>query len=53
MKYPCANTRTNVISMRVITGKKKYANCGNVAETYAVLDSCSQGTFMLESLLRT
>ena len=40
-----------VVSMCVVSIKIKHGNSGNVAETYALLDSCSQCTFMLERLI--
>ena len=45
------NTGTDVISMCVVPTKVQYGNSGKVREKHALLDSCSQGTFILERLI--
>ena len=37
--------------MCVVPIKAKYGNSGKVLETHALLDTCSQGTFILETLI--
>ena len=46
------NTGGNVISMCVVPVILRYSHSGKTVKTHALLDSCSQGTFMLEKLLR-
>ena len=43
------NTGMEVISMCVVPVKLRYGDSGETL-TYAILDSCSQGTFILEKL---
>ena len=43
------NTDTDVISICVVAIKLRHGDSGK--KTYAFLDSCSQGTFILERLL--
>ena len=51
MKSASVNTGTDVVSMCVVPIKVKYGNSGKVLEKHALLDSCSQGTFTLETLI--
>ena len=51
MKCASVNTGTDVISMCVVPIKVQYGNSGKVREKHALLDSCSQGTFILERLI--
>ena len=46
------NTGGNVISTCVVLVNLRYSHSGKTAKTYALLDGCSQGTFMLEKLIR-
>ena len=52
VKCASVNTGTNVISMCVVLIKVQYGNSGKVLETHALLDSCNQGTFILETLIK-
>ena len=49
----CASDNTGAvrISMCVVPIKAQYGNSGKVLETHGLLDSCSQGTFILETLI--
>ena len=51
--FHCAtvNTSSEVIRMCVVPVVVKHKNSNKVIKTYAMLDSCSQGTFVKESLL--
>ena len=51
VKCASGKTGTDVVSMCVVPIKVKYCNSGKVLETQALLDSCSQGTFILETLI--
>ena len=51
MKCASVNTSTDVISLCVVPIKVQYDNSGNVLETHAALDSSSQGTFILKTLI--
>ena len=51
MKCASVNAGTDVISMCVVPIKVQHGNSGEVLETHALLDSCSQGTFILETLI--
>ena len=51
VRYASVNTGTDVISMCVVPIKVQYVNSGKVLETHALSDSCSQGTFILETLI--
>ena len=51
VKCASVNAGTDVISMCVVPIKVQYGNSGKVLETHALLDSCSQGTFILERLI--
>ena len=42
------NAFTNVISMCVVSVKLQHKESGKTIETFALLDSCSQGTFVVE-----
>ena len=46
------NPDMEVISMCVVPVKLRHGNSGEALKTYALLDSCSQGTFILERLLK-
>ena len=52
VKCATVNTGGNVISMYVGPVNLRCSSSGKTAKTYALLDSCSQGTFMLEKLQR-
>ena len=52
MKYATVSTGGNVISMCVVLVNLRYSHSGKTMKMYALLDSCRQGTFMLEKLLR-
>ena len=52
VKCATVNTSGNVISMCLVPVNLRYSHSGTTVKTYALLDSCSQGTFMLEKLLR-
>ena len=51
VKCASVNTSTDVISLCVVPIKVQYDNSGNVLETHAALDSSSQGTFILKTLI--
>ena len=51
VKCASANTGTDVISMCVVPIKVQYGNSGKILETHDLLDSCTQGTFILERLI--
>ena len=51
VKYASVNTGTDVISMCVIPIKVQYGNSSKILETHALLDSCSEDTFILERLI--
>ena len=51
VKCVSVSTGTDVVSICVVPIKVKYFNSGKVLETHAILDSCSQGTFILETLI--
>ena len=51
VKCASVNTGTDVISMCVVPIKVQYGNSRKVLETHPLLDSCSQGTFILERLI--
>ena len=46
------NTGMEVISMCVVPVKLRHGDSGETLKTYALLDNCSQGTFILERLLK-
>ena len=50
VKCATVSTGGNVISMCVVPVILTYSHSGKTAKTHALLDSCSQGTFMLEKL---
>ena len=52
MKCATVNIGGNVISMCMVPVNLRYSHSGKTVKTYALLDSHSQGTFMLEKLLR-
>ena len=51
VKCASVNTGTDVISVCEVLIKGQYGNYGKVSETHALLDSCNQGTFILETLI--
>ena len=51
VKYTSVNAGTDVISVYVVPIKVQYGNSGKVLQTHALLDSCSQGTFIVETLI--
>ena len=51
MKCAPINTCADVISMCVVLVNLQHGDSGEVLETSALLDSCIQGTFVLERLL--
>ena len=51
MNVASVNTCGNVISMCVVKVLVKCGSSGKIVETYALLDNCSQGTFMSEGLM--
>ena len=53
VKRASVNTGTDVITMCVVPIKVQYGNSGKVLETHALLDSCSQGIFILETLINS
>ena len=50
VKYASANTRSDVISMCIVPVQIKSKDTIKTFHTYALLDSCSQGTFILDQL---
>ena len=46
------NTGMKVISMYVVPVKLRHGDSGETLKTYLLLDSCNQGTFILERLLK-
>ena len=52
MKCATVNTGEGVINMCVVPVNLTYSRFGKVLKTHPLLDSCSQGTLMLEKLLR-
>ena len=52
VKCATVNTDGNEISMCVVPVNLRSGHSGKTVKRYALLDSCSQGTFMLEKLLR-
>ena len=53
VKYATVNTGGNVRSTCVVPVNLRYSCSGKTVKTYALLETCSQGTFMLEKLLYT
>ena len=53
VKCASVNTDTDIISMCVVPIKVQYGNSGKVLETHFLLDSCSQGTLILETLINS
>ena len=51
VKCASDNAGTDVISMCVVPIMVQYGNSGKALETNALLDSCSQGAFILETLI--
>ena len=49
---PSLNAGMEVISMSVVPVKLIHGDSGETLKIYALLDSCSQGNFMLERLLK-
>ena len=52
MKCVSVSIGGNMISMCVVLVNLTYSRSGKIVKKHALLDSCSQGTFMLEKLLR-
>ena len=52
VKCATVNTGGNVVSMCMVPVNLTYGCSGKTVKTHALLDSCSQGTFMLEKLLQ-
>ena len=52
VKCASVNTDTDIISMCVVPIKVQYGNSGKVLETHFLLDGCSQGTLILETLIK-
>ena len=52
MKCVSVSIGGNVISTCVVLVNLAYSCSGKIVKKHALLDSCSQGTFMLEKLLR-
>ena len=51
VKCASVNTSKDVSSMCVVLIKAQYSNSGKILEPHALLDSCSQGIFILERLI--
>ena len=52
IKCASVNTYSDVISMYIVPVRVKRKDSINEVQTYAVLDSCSQGTFILDKLAK-
>ena len=50
VKCASTNTRSDVISMCIVPAQIKSKDTSKTVHTYAILDSCSQGTFILDQL---
>ena len=50
VKYASTNTRSDVTSMCIVPVQIKSKDTSKTVHTYALLDSCSQGTFILNQL---
>ena len=50
VKCASTNTRSDVISMCIVPVQIKSKDTSKTVHTYALLDSCSQGTFILDQL---
>ena len=48
IKCPSTNTRSDVISMCIVPVQIKSKDTSKTVHIYALLDSCSQGTFILD-----
>ena len=46
------NQETSMVSMRVVPVTVKHRNSSREVKTFAMLDKCSQGTFVKEDLLK-
>ena len=51
VKCASVNTGTDLTSMCLVPTKVRYDNSGKVLETHGLLDSSSQGSFILETLI--
>ena len=51
VKCASVNTGTDVISMCLVAIKVQYDNPSKVLKTHALLDSCNEGSFILERLI--
>ena len=51
MKCATVNTCGTMISICVVPVNLRYSSSGKTVKTYALFDSCSQGTFILEKPL--
>lgn len=47
------NTGSDIISMCIVLVQIKQGQSGKVCQSYVILDSCSQGTFILDQLTKT
>ena len=52
MKYASINIYSDVVSMSIVPVRVKRKDSIIKVQTYAVLDSCSQGTFILDKLAK-
>ena len=52
MKCPSINTISDVVSMCLVPVKVKKKDSINEVQTHALLDSCSQGTYILGKLVK-
>ena len=50
VKYALTNTRSDVVRMCIVSVQLRSKDTGKTAHFYALLDSCSQGTFILNQL---
>ena len=52
MKCASINTYSNVVNMCIVPVRVKKNHSINEVQTYALLDSCRQGTFILDKLAK-
>ena len=50
--YPSINTGSDIISMWIVLVQIRQRESGKVLQTYALLDNCSQGKFILDQLTK-
>lgn len=50
--YPSINTGSDIISMWIVLVQIRQRESGKVLQTYALLDNCSQGKFILDPLTK-